>query len=772
MLAQQRLVSVGVFVLVASAAFALGGRIPFPAIAVAQSMPTCGTLATDPAYGLAANPTVVEHSVTLVTEVGGRGVPPHCQVDLYVSEREGPVYGYAPGEAQRVGIRVGLPVNTADGGSGGGPEGEGSWNGKVVNLGGGSAVGSLASVVGPAAAGYVGSFTDSGHTGAPLDGSWGVIQEARQLNEGKIRDFYSESLRLQYQWALQLANTYYGKPAARNYFSGCSTGGRQGMVLAQEHGEDFDGFLIGAPFIHQARTGSALMWRVWLALEMTGGAVPPAKSIPAISRMVAECDGQDGVIDGMLSDPGSCKASAEMNVCGMPGAPTDGTCLTETEARAIDLALDGPFNDQGHRVWYSNGRGAPEFQLGPLGERGTGFLDIFAWAHQDLNYDFRPLPLSQWDDVHERVTRTLGPLINLGSPDLDRTRNSGAKVLMWHGLADPAMPWPQNVRYYNQVIDHYQGLENVTPWFRFYLAPGVNHCGGGVGPQPQGLFDTLMNWAENGVAPDSIPSSGNGRTRPLCPYPQMAVYDGVGDPNAASSFSCGGNLRTKQALCDLLTVKYQEETGSRYESLGGVNGVSCGLVFPPMTSASLSPEKRRGWYTSPTVTLTAADQDKDMDRSEYRLDGSDAWVPYTGPFQVSDDGAHVLEYRSVDKGDNVEATQLLRFKSDATPPLISGMPAPSCTLWPANNKLVQVAAVTIADETSGLAPRSVSIRVTSNERLTPDDVLVKDGKVLLRAQRNPGGSGRVYTVNATAFDRAGNYTTASAACVVPRHRAE
>ena len=73
-----------------------------------------------------------------------------------------------------------------------------------------------------------------------------------------------------------------------------------------------------------------------------------------------------------------------MNVCGMPGAPTDATCLTETEAQAIDLALDGPFNDQGHRVWYSNGRGAPEFQLGPLGPRGTGFLDIYAIVDMPL----------------------------------------------------------------------------------------------------------------------------------------------------------------------------------------------------------------------------------------------------------------------------------------------------------------------------------------------------------------------------------------------------
>ena len=169
------------------------------------------------------------------------------------------------------------------------------------------------------------------------------------------------------------------------------------------------------------------------------------------------------------------------------------------------------------------------------------------------------------------------------------------------------------------------------------------------------------------------------------------------------------------------------------------------------------------------MTLSATDRDKDLERSEYRLDGAEEWIPYTGPFQVSRDGTHVLEYRSVDKGDNVEAPQLLRFRSDATPPVLSGLPADSCTLWPANNKLVQVAAVKAADETSGVRPQSLSIRVTSNEKLLPQDVVVKDGRILLRARRSPSGDGRVYTIESRVTDVAGNSTTASASCVVPRH---
>ena len=184
--------------------------------------------------------------------------------------------------------------------------------------------GSLSPVTPATNSRYVGSFTDSGHTAG--DPAFGVIQDTHELNLGKIEDFFSESLRLQYQWALRLANSYYTQPAARNYWDGCSTGGRQGLVLAAKHGNDFDGFLIGAPHTNHSRTSSAGSWRAWVNQEIAGGTVTPQKLTAAVNRMIAECDGQDGVVDGILSEPRACKASAALNICGMPGAPTDGSC--------------------------------------------------------------------------------------------------------------------------------------------------------------------------------------------------------------------------------------------------------------------------------------------------------------------------------------------------------------------------------------------------------------------------------------------------------------
>src|SRR5262245_14946782 len=295
-----------------------------------------------------------DHSTTLVPGAGTATA--YCRVEFIVSERGGPAFGYAPGEIQQIGLRVGLPANSADGGSGGGPDGEGAWNGKVRNLGGGGLVGIVGPVTLTTNARYVGSSTDSGHVGP--DPAFGVIQATHQLNYGKIEDFFSESLRLQYQWALRLAQVYYGKPAIRNYWDGCSTGGRQGLVLAWKYGNDFDGFLIGAPHTNHSRTSSGASWRSWVNLEIAGGSVTQEKIDSTVSRFIEAWDAQDGVVDGLLSDPRTCKASATINMCGAPGAATDGTCLNAAEAQVIDMAMEGAHNDLDKKVWVSYGRGS------------------------------------------------------------------------------------------------------------------------------------------------------------------------------------------------------------------------------------------------------------------------------------------------------------------------------------------------------------------------------------------------------------------------------
>lgn len=588
---------------------AIGGLTITPVMAAAQ-LPTCADLGTNPAYGLAGNPTVSLNPsfttlTTFVTPPPTVPVPvpvPYCRVDFIVSERGGPEAGYALGENQRVVLRVGLPANSADGGTGGTLDGEGAWNGRVQNLGGGGLVGNVGQVTAATNQRYVGSSTDSGHPASENPG-FGVIQATNELNEGKIEDFFSESLRLQYQWALRLANAYYRKPAFRNYWNGCSTGGRQGLVLATKYGQDFDGFLIGAPHTNHTRTSTSGAYRAWVNKDIAGGTVTDGKLDATLERITQACDGHDGVIDNIMSQPLSCKATAEVNRCGAPGAAPAPNCLaTDGEVTAVNMALDGARNDHGLRVWFSQGPAT----LGSMNlpGTGTGGNGVYGWANKDMTFDWRTLPLSEWDDLQQLATNTLSALVDMGSPDLERARQNGAKILMWHGLADDAIPWKQNVYYYNTVVDHYGGTENVSDWFRFFLAPGVGHCGGGGNfvPQPQSLFAEMVNWAETGAAPDSLLSSvnlpvslgGGTRQRPLCTFPQTAIYDGVGDPDDVNSFSCGGNIDTFEARCDGLLVRREHETHKVMERVAGVNAVSCGFVPAPDHAVGPPPGRAGG----------------------------------------------------------------------------------------------------------------------------------------------------------------------------------
>jgi feruloyl esterase len=405
----------------------VAGVIAFvPAAASAQAPPTCAQLNTDPFLGFAGNPTVIAHTTTLVAATGNNRA--YCRVDFTVSERGGPEHGYAVGEIQRVVLRVGLPLNSSDGGTGGGPLGEGAWNGKVQNLGGGGLVGSVGGVTSATNAGYVGSSTDSGHPASENPG-FGVIQATHELNLGKIEDFFSESLRLQYQWALRLTKAYYTKRAARNYWSGCSTGGRQGLVLALKHGEDFDGFLIGAPHTNHVQNSTGGTFRQWANKDLAGGSVTSEKYEATVDRVIAACDGLDGVLDGILNEPRACQASAALNVCGQPDAAPPGSCLSPTEADVIDIAFDGSRNDLGHRVWFPSGRAAAvgiEVPTTP----STGGNGVFGWAMKDMTFDWRTGPRSNWDDLVELATNTFADYINMGNPDLSRVKNSGAKILM------------------------------------------------------------------------------------------------------------------------------------------------------------------------------------------------------------------------------------------------------------------------------------------------------------------------------------------------------
>ena len=489
-----------------------------------------------------------------------------CEANFIYSDRGGPANGYAVGQNQRIGIRVGFPLNSAD--NNGGPS---AWNGKVRNIGGGGLQGTLSSITAATNTGYVGSNTDTGHpTGSP---TFAVIQDTHQLNYGTLDDFLVESIHQQYKWALALTELYYGQKATRNYWDGCSTGGREGLSMALNFGQDFDGFLTGAPANFHTRLQLATVWPFWVQKEITGTAtLTQAKMNQANASAVAACDAPnsptfDGLSDGVLGDPRTCTFDAKNNICGMPGAPT-ANCLTPQEADAVNRIWDGPRNDHGLRIWYPFGRGANAgvTNLPPFGGPG-GSLGIFTWSHMDNSYDFTHEPLSLFDDETQLATQEVAPYSDIISTDLQKARQRGAKILMWHGGADQLIPWRQSVHYYRETAERFGGFKQVQSWFRFFLAPGVMHCGNGAGPQPQALFDTMVTWVETGVAPDTIVSSSPALgSRPMCPYPQTAIYNGKGaDPKLFISWHCGGDIETRANACMDRVARYQDETGTHLE---------------------------------------------------------------------------------------------------------------------------------------------------------------------------------------------------------------
>ncbi len=559
--------------------------ISSPTIASA-ALPSCTDLATI----LAGNPlltSITPPTSTPVAASGGHAA--YCNVQITYSSRGGPEYGYAEGQVQHIKIGVGLPLNSTDGGTGGGGNGEGAWNGRVRNLGGGVCAGSVGGTTSATDIGYIGTSTDTGHTLAENGArcNFGVIQATHMLNLGMIDDFIYEGVHQQVEWGKALAEIYYGKPVFRNYWDGCSTGGRQGLALAQKYGDELDGFIVGAPAIYWQEFRLSDSWPYLVILDTL---TPIGKSITnaqwsAVNAAVIKACQVLGT-DGFISDPRACTWSAANNICGNPPAAN---CVDADQAAAIDMIWDGPRNSHGNRIYYPFDRGIAlsSFLIGLFPNFSTN--QVLAYDHVDLNYPVSNLYLDPaaiaaagfppdaiaYEDEATLSARTTGDYMETQDVNLDKVIEHGGKIIMWQGMADSLIRWRGSKDYYRRVATYYghgkADFADLQPWFRYFPAPGVDHCGGGAGPSPaNNVFNALVNWVENGVAPDSILGRGGtghaNRTRPICPFPTTAIYNGApADPEVATSFHCGGNLETQDVICIDLRTLYKHENGGELD---------------------------------------------------------------------------------------------------------------------------------------------------------------------------------------------------------------
>lgn len=423
-----------------------------------------------------------------------------------------------PTAGSEIGIEVWLPRD--------------GWNGKLQSVGNGAWAGSISlpALATAVAAGYAAASTDTGHRGGSVEFAIGHPE--------KLVDFAHRAVHEMTVAAKAIVAAHYGRPAGRAYFAGCSTGGRQAMTEAQRYPGDYDGIVAGAPAYYPTHLQGAQVWTAAIAHRTPDAAVGPRELALVNDAVVAACDTLDRVADGVLEDPRACGFDPGTLVCGA-GRTTD--CLSPAQAETFAKTYAGPTTSRGESLFPGLARGSELGWSTLSGDAPLGLADdTYRYlVFDDPDWDYRTLePERDFALAAERI----GPLMNAIDPNLEPFLAGGGKLLLYHGWSDPGITPFATVRYYAGVIAAL-GPDRAGDGVRLFMVPGMNHCGGGVGTDTFDAVAALDRWIETGTAPARIEASRvvdgeTVRTRPLCPFPQIAQYTGSGSTDDAASFVC------------------------------------------------------------------------------------------------------------------------------------------------------------------------------------------------------------------------------------------
>ncbi len=427
------------------------------------------------------------------------------------------------------------------------------WNGKFAGVGNGGWAGSIS--FGPLASqirrGYASASTNTGHAAVPgEDMAKFAYEHPEQLIDFAYRSHHETALK-----AKALVEAFYGTPAQRSYWIGCSSGGYEGLMEAQRFPADYDGIVAGAPANNWTRLMAGDFDAVLASLKDPVSLLPQA-ALQLLSRSaVAACDKLDGVEDGIIDDPRQCSFDPAALKCAADQSPD--TCLTPAQietARRVYRGLKDPRTgaqlypglERGSEPAWPNRNPANPFPI-PVSH--------YKWlVFADPNWDWRTFQFSNPANYQAFLEgeSKFASLLNATDPNLRAFRQRGGKLLQYHGWNDNLIAPQNSIDYYESVVRFFGGarqdraaaLRDVQTFYRLYMAPGMGHCGGGPGPNSFDLQPALEQWVERGIAPEAVVAthSTNGvvdRSRPLCPYPQVAAYSGKGDTNDAANFTCG-----------------------------------------------------------------------------------------------------------------------------------------------------------------------------------------------------------------------------------------
>jgi len=409
------------------------------------------------------------------------------------------------------------------------------WNGKFEAVGNGGWAGqlSLQALATGLARGYAITTTDTGHA---TPGAGFAFNHPEKLTDFAYRAVHEMTVR-----AKALVRAYYGSAPKASYWVGCSTGGRQGLKEAQRYPDDYNGIVAAAPANYMTHLLAHGIWVAQAVLKDPGSYIPKEK-YPILHQAVLEaCDALDGIKDGVLDDPSRCRFDPKTIQCHGDDAPT---CLTAPQVEAARKIYSPAKNPRtgdeifpglapGSEMGWAAGLAAPT----PL-SIATDYWKFVVFKKPD--WDFKTLDFDK--DVALADAMDAGDM-NATDPNLKAFVGRGGKLLMYHGWNDQLIAPQNSVNYYTSVAKALGGSARVGDSIRLFMMPGANHCAGGDGPSNFDALAVMEQWMEEKKAPDQIVARRvtNGavdRTRPLCPYPQVAVYQGAGDTNKAENFVC------------------------------------------------------------------------------------------------------------------------------------------------------------------------------------------------------------------------------------------
>jgi len=403
------------------------------------------------------------------------------------------------------------------------------WNGKFQAVGNGGFAGSISfpAMASALQQGYATASTDTGHKGG--NALFGIGHPE------KVVDYAYRSVHEMTVQSKALIGRFYGELPKLSYWNGCSTGGRQGLMEAQRYPQDYDGIIAGAPANYHSHLHASDLAVAVPIIKHPSSNLSPEKLAMLHERVMQSCDMLDGVEDGILQSPDACKFDPAALLC--KGEAAD-NCLTPPQIEAVKSIYAPVRFSSGEIIFPGKAVGSEtSWMMFNTSQPSSVSLGTFHLTYQDAQWDWRTFDKDRDTVAADEKTG----FINAIDPDLRTFKERGGKLILYHGWNDFGISPYNTVNYYSSVLSELG--PDQGDWLRLFMLPAVGHCSGGQGPDQADYMDALERWREEGTPPESIiaqrrVNNSVEMTRPLCPYPQVAVYRGEGSTDEAGNFAC------------------------------------------------------------------------------------------------------------------------------------------------------------------------------------------------------------------------------------------